>query len=65
MTSGHVRFADGFPTTTVTGSAAHLTERLGEYPEQGVTEILYHPTGPDIAKELESFIAAARAVPAG
>jgi 5,10-methylenetetrahydromethanopterin reductase len=53
------------PTTTVTGSAAQLTERLGEYAEQGITEILYQPTGPDIAKELEAFIAAARAVPAG
>jgi 5,10-methylenetetrahydromethanopterin reductase len=53
------------PTTTVTGSVAQLTERLAEYAEQGITEILYQPTGPDIAKELEAFIAAARAVPAG
>jgi hypothetical protein len=29
------------PTTTVPGSAAHLTERLGQYAEPGITEIIY------------------------
>jgi 5,10-methylenetetrahydromethanopterin reductase len=53
------------PTTTVTGSAAQLADRLAEYAEQGITEILYQPTGPDIAHELEAFIAAARTVRAG
>ena len=53
------------PTTTLTGSAAQLTERLTAIAEQGITEIVYQPTGPDIAYELEAFIGAARAVPVG
>jgi 5,10-methylenetetrahydromethanopterin reductase len=53
------------PTTTLTGSAAQLTERLAAIAEQGITEIVYQPTGPDIARELEAFITAARAVPVG
>jgi 5,10-methylenetetrahydromethanopterin reductase len=51
------------PATTLTGSAAELTERLAAFAEQGITEIMYQPTGPDIAGELEAFITAARAVP--
>ncbi|MFI5780805.1 LLM class flavin-dependent oxidoreductase [Nocardia sp. NPDC051570] len=50
------------PTTTVTGSAAHLAERLTEYAAQGITEIVYQPTGPDITHELEAFITAARTI---
>jgi 5,10-methylenetetrahydromethanopterin reductase len=53
------------PTTTLTGSAAQLTERLAVIAEQGVTEIVYQPTGPDITRELEAFITAARAVLVG
>jgi 5,10-methylenetetrahydromethanopterin reductase len=53
------------PTTTLTGSAAHLTERLAAIAEQGITEIVYQPTGRDIPRELEAFITAARAVPVG
>jgi 5,10-methylenetetrahydromethanopterin reductase len=53
------------PTTTLTGSATQLTERLTALVEQGITEIVYQPTGPDIAHELEAFISAARAVPVG
>jgi 5,10-methylenetetrahydromethanopterin reductase len=53
------------PTTTLTGSAAQLTERLAAIAEQGVTEIVYQPTGPDITRELEAFITAARAVLVG
>jgi 5,10-methylenetetrahydromethanopterin reductase len=48
------------PTTTVTGSATQLADRLAGYAEQGITEILYQPTGPDIAHELEAFITVAR-----
>ncbi|MFC0436425.1 LLM class flavin-dependent oxidoreductase [Kutzneria buriramensis] len=44
------------PTTTLTGSAAQLGERLAAFAEQGITEIAYQPTGPDIERELESFI---------
>jgi 5,10-methylenetetrahydromethanopterin reductase len=50
------------PATTLTGSAAQLTEHLGAFAEQGITEIMYQPTGPDIPRELEAFITAARAV---
>jgi 5,10-methylenetetrahydromethanopterin reductase len=53
------------PTTTLTGSAAHVTERLAAIAEQGITEIVYQPTGPDITRELEAFITAARAVLVG
>jgi len=53
------------PTTTLTGSAAQLTERLAMIAEQGITEVVYQPTGPDIPRELEAFITAARAVPVG
>jgi 5,10-methylenetetrahydromethanopterin reductase len=51
------------PTTTVTGSAAQLTDRLTTYAEQGITEIVYQPTGPDIAHELATFANAAKTVP--
>ena len=53
------------PTTTLSGTAAQLTKRLALIAEQGVTEIVYQPTGPDITRELEAFITAARAVPVG
>ncbi|MFJ1701732.1 hypothetical protein ACIOHC_43400 [Streptomyces sp. NPDC088252] len=53
------------PATAVTGSAAQLADRLAEYAEQGITEIVYQPTGPDIAHELEAFVTAARTVRAG
>jgi 5,10-methylenetetrahydromethanopterin reductase len=53
------------PTTTLTGSAAQLTERLAVIAEQGITEVVYQPTGPDITRELEAFITAARAVLVG
>jgi len=53
------------PSTTVTGSAAQLAGRLAEYAEQGITEIVYQPTGPDIAHKLEAFITVASTVPVG
>jgi 5,10-methylenetetrahydromethanopterin reductase len=53
------------PTTTLTGSAAQLTERLAVIAEQGITEVVYQPTGPDITRKLEAFITAARAVLVG
>ena len=53
------------PTTTLTGSAAQLTERLAMIAEQGITEVVYQPTGPDITRELEAFITAARVVLVG
>jgi 5,10-methylenetetrahydromethanopterin reductase len=51
------------PNTTLTGSKAQLTDSLTAIAQQGITEIIYQPIGPDIAHELEAFIAAARAVP--
>jgi len=51
------------PATTVTGSAAELSERLAAFAEAGITEVVYQPTGPEIARELEAFMTAARAVP--
>ncbi|MEE6167584.1 MULTISPECIES: LLM class flavin-dependent oxidoreductase [unclassified Mycolicibacterium] len=50
------------PATTVTGSAADITERLSDYAAQGISEIIYQPTGPDIPGELETFVTAARPV---
>lgn len=48
------------PTTTVTGTAADIAEQLSRYAAEGITEIIYQPTGPDIPGELETFITAAR-----
>jgi 5,10-methylenetetrahydromethanopterin reductase len=42
--------------TTVTGSPVHIAGQLARYAEQGITEIIYQPTGPDIAGELERFL---------
>jgi 5,10-methylenetetrahydromethanopterin reductase len=53
------------PITTLTGSVAQLRERLSAFADQGITEIVYQPTGPDIAGELEAFIHVASALPAG
>jgi 5,10-methylenetetrahydromethanopterin reductase len=44
------------PATTLTGSVAELRDRLAAFADQGITEIVYQPTGPDIAGELEAFI---------
>jgi 5,10-methylenetetrahydromethanopterin reductase len=46
------------PQTTLTGTAAEIAGRLAEIARQGITEVIYQPTGPDIAGELEAFIAA-------
>jgi 5,10-methylenetetrahydromethanopterin reductase len=51
--------------TTLTGTADQVGRRVKELAAQYITEIIYQPTGPDIAHELEAFIAAARAVPTG
>jgi 5,10-methylenetetrahydromethanopterin reductase len=45
---------------TVSGSPAEVGERLAALAEQGATEIVYQPTGPDIRRELERFMEAAR-----
>jgi 5,10-methylenetetrahydromethanopterin reductase len=43
---------------SVTGSPARVKARVGELAEQGVTEFVYQPAGPDIPRELETFMAA-------
>jgi 5,10-methylenetetrahydromethanopterin reductase len=50
------------PTLTMTGTAADVHERLVALAAAGVTEIAYQPAGPDIARELEAFAAAADGV---
>jgi 5,10-methylenetetrahydromethanopterin reductase len=47
--------------TTLTGTADDIGRRVREIAAQGITEIVYQPTGPDIAAELKAFHAAARA----
>jgi 5,10-methylenetetrahydromethanopterin reductase len=46
--------------TTLTGTADEIGRRVSELAAEGVTEIIYQPTGPDIAGELEAFHATAR-----
>jgi 5,10-methylenetetrahydromethanopterin reductase len=45
--------------TTLTGTADDIGHRVNEIAAQGITEIIYQPTGPDIAGELEAFHTAA------
>jgi 5,10-methylenetetrahydromethanopterin reductase len=47
-------------TSTISGTASQVMDGLKRLGEQGVTEIVYQPAGPDIRRELEAFIAAAR-----
>jgi 5,10-methylenetetrahydromethanopterin reductase len=50
---------------TVSGTADQVAARLSDLAGAGVTELVYQPSGPDIPRELETFMAAARtAVPA-
>ncbi len=46
---------------TVSGTAEQVAARLGELAAGGVTELVFQPCGPDIRRELEAFMAAARA----
>ncbi|MFF3575112.1 LLM class flavin-dependent oxidoreductase [Nocardia jiangxiensis] len=48
------------PTTTLTGTADELARRLAAIERDGITEIIYQPTGPDIAAELAAFVAVAK-----
>jgi 5,10-methylenetetrahydromethanopterin reductase len=41
-------------------SRARLAEMVAEYEAAGATEVAYQPAGPDIPRELEAFMAAAR-----
>ncbi len=46
---------------TVSGTADQVAARLGELAAGGVTELVFQPCGPDIRRELEAFMATARA----
>jgi 5,10-methylenetetrahydromethanopterin reductase len=48
------------PKTTLTGTAHEIGRRVSDIAAQGITEIIYQPTGPDIVAELEAFHTAAR-----
>jgi 5,10-methylenetetrahydromethanopterin reductase len=52
---GHAMLED----VTISGTPARVRERLDELAAGGVTEIVFQPCGPDIAGELERFLAAA------
>lgn len=45
---------------TITGSPSRVKARIGQLAEQGVTEVVYQPAGPDIPRELERFLEAAK-----
>jgi 5,10-methylenetetrahydromethanopterin reductase len=45
---------------TVSGTAAQVADRLGELAAGGVTELVFQPCGPDIRRELETFMDTAR-----
>lgn len=50
---------------TVSGTADRVAAQLGELAAGGVTELVFQPCGPDIRRELETFMETARAaVPA-
>jgi len=53
---GHV----SVPSVTLTGSAAAVGKAVAEMANDGATEIMYEPSGPDIARELSAFMSAAR-----
>jgi 5,10-methylenetetrahydromethanopterin reductase len=70
MHYGHVVLVNEHDHSYVTGallthfglalSAAGWRERLAQLEAGGATEVAYQPAGPDIARELEAFINAAR-----
>jgi len=44
---------------TLSGSPTEIRERMAALAEQGSTEIVYQPTGPNVRRELEAFMDAA------
>jgi 5,10-methylenetetrahydromethanopterin reductase len=51
--------ASKIPDLTLTGTAADVRARIDRFVEQGITELAYHPAGPDIPRELRAFANAA------
>ncbi|WP_068188088.1 LLM class flavin-dependent oxidoreductase [Mycobacterium sp. UM_CSW] len=48
------------PATTLTGPAETVRKAVAAMAEAGATEIIFEPSGPDIARELEAFMSAVR-----
>jgi alkanesulfonate monooxygenase SsuD/methylene tetrahydromethanopterin reductase-like flavin-dependent oxidoreductase (luciferase family) len=46
------------PSVTLTGSANTVRQAVAAMAQAGATEVIIEPSGPDIARELESFISA-------
>jgi len=44
---------------TLSGGRDEVRDRVATLAEQGVTEVVYQPAGPDIRRELETFMEAA------
>ena len=53
--------AQTLTSVTLSGTRDQIRDRIAELAEQGVTEVVYQPAGPDIRRELERFIDAAGA----
>jgi 5,10-methylenetetrahydromethanopterin reductase len=45
---------------TISGTADKVRERLAGLADQGVTEFVFQPCGPDVRRELETFVATAQ-----
>jgi 5,10-methylenetetrahydromethanopterin reductase len=48
------------PSATLTGSADTVGKAVGAMAQAGATELMYEPSGPDIARELDAFLSAVR-----
>jgi 5,10-methylenetetrahydromethanopterin reductase len=48
------------PSATLTGSPDTVGKAVAAMAQAGGTEVMYEPSGPDIARELEAFISAVR-----
>jgi 5,10-methylenetetrahydromethanopterin reductase len=46
---------------TISGTAAQVAARLSDLEAGGVTELVYQPCGPDIRRELVTFMETAQA----
>jgi 5,10-methylenetetrahydromethanopterin reductase len=53
---GHI----SLPSVTLTGSADTVGNAVAAMAQAGGTEVMYEPSGPDIARELEAFLSAVR-----
>ena len=47
-------------SSTLSGTAKQVHDKLVEMADAGVTEIVFQPCGPDVRRELETFLAAAQ-----